>query len=123
MTTSTSTPALVRRYKQGALLPSLTVQWYDGPAQNAALVAFGSIAHTWSLKISKYGNTKALVTKTTGITGADTAPNVTIDWSAGEIDTLAPGEYSVQLVGTRTSDSKPRFCPQEIRIIIDPVMT
>jgi hypothetical protein len=91
---------------QGADLPDLTVEWRD---RLNNLVAFGSVAHTFSLKVGTPGQA-AVMTKTTGITGADTAPNVTIAWAAAaELNTLTPGHYDAELTATRTSDSKQRI--------------
>lgn len=119
----TSSGEYVLDYKQGALLPSVTIEWYDAPAANGVLVPMGAGTYTFELKIARTENGAALVTKTTGITGANTAPNVTIDWAAGDLGALAAGEYVVTLKATRVSDSKPRFLPARVRLIIAPVPT
>lgn len=93
-------------YVQGAELPSITFDWEDS---NGDLIHFGSVAHTFTLKIGEPGQA-ALLTKTTGITGADTSPNVTIDWAAsGELNTLTSGSHSGDLIATRTSDGRQRI--------------
>lgn len=89
-------------YTVGDELPSITIDWYvDG-----ALVDFSS-GYSWRLRVGR-GDTAALE-KTTGITGAATSPNVTIDWSADELDDLDGGQtYTAQLRARRTSDNKDR---------------
>lgn len=42
-----------------------------------------------------------------GVTGASTAPNLTVAWTSG-FGALAAGRYSLKVTGTRTSDSKVR---------------
>lgn len=92
-------------YVQGAELPSVAFDWEDSQGD---LIAFGSVAHTFQIKIGRPGQT-ALLSKTTGITGADTSPNITIDWAvSGELNTLATGTHHADLIATRTSDGKQR---------------
>lgn len=94
-------------YIQGAELPDLLIAWRDS-ANN--LIDFSS-GYTFVLKLGTPGSAAAL-TKSTGITGAATSPNVTIVWAvAAELNTLAPGHYPAHLVATRTSDSKQRVFP------------
>jgi hypothetical protein len=111
-------------YSRGALLPSRTIAWYDGPEPNASLIDF-SVPHTWALKVSRTQNGPNILaaTKTTGITGAATFPNVTIDWLAGDLGSLPAGEFWVQLAATRTSDSKPRFLPRRVKLVIEDVVS
>lgn len=66
---------------------------------------------TFSLKIGHAG-TAAILTKSTGITGAAGAgvepsgtPNVVIVWTAGEL-ALTPGRYSGQLTWTVSSKDR-----------------
>jgi hypothetical protein len=89
-------------YTVGDELPSIEIDWYvDG-----VLVDFSS-GYSWRLRVGR-GDT-ATVEKTTGITGAATSPNVTIDWSDGELpDPDAPTMYTAQLRARRTSDNKDR---------------
>jgi len=92
-------------YIQGADLPDLTLNWRDSQSN---LIAFGTVAHTFELKVGQVGSAASL-TKTTGITGADTSPNITIAWATtGELNTLVPGTYHADLTATRTSDGKQR---------------
>lgn len=92
-------------YVQGSDLPDLTITWRDS---SNAIIDFSS-GYTFSLKVGQPG-LSATVTKSTGISGASTSPNVTISWStSGELNTLTPGTYIAQLIASRTSDSKQRF--------------
>jgi hypothetical protein len=104
-------------YVQGADLPDLAFDWRDS---SGALINFSS-GYTFVLKIGEPGSA-ASVTKSTGITGAATSPNVTVAWAtSGELNTLAVGVYTVQLIATRTSDSKQRFL--EDRLTIKPAIS
>jgi hypothetical protein len=89
-------------YIVGDDLPSIEIDWYVG----GVLVDFSS-GYSWRLRVGR-GDT-ATVEKTTGITGAATSPNVTIDWAADELATLDGGQtYTAQLRARRTSDNKDR---------------
>lgn len=99
-------------YKQGAELPDLTFEWKDS---TGALIDFSS-GYTFSLKLGKPGQT-ATLTKTTGITGAATSPNITVAWStSAELNTLAGGVYTLELVATRVSDSKQRYLTDSLTL-------
>lgn len=120
MTTTGSMPTIGRRYAKGALLPSLAIDWYDGPASNASLVNL--TGHTFSYTLAKVSAPlRAVVSSNATFTGAATSPNLVVDWSTGSLDALEPGDYELHIVATRNSDSKPRHCPINIRITIDPV--
>jgi hypothetical protein len=106
-----------RTYREGATLPSLEIEWYAGPAANASLVDF-SVSHQWLVEISRTDGGPAIV-DTTSVTGAATAPNVTIAWDVTDLGALTAGVYWMQIKATRVSDSKVRFCPQKIRLVIE----
>ena len=59
------------------------------------------------MRVGKPGKA-AVIDKSSGITGAATAPNLTIAWAIDELAALTPGEWVVQIEATRTSDSKKR---------------
>jgi hypothetical protein len=89
------------RYKRNAELPSLEIWWLD---DDGVLVDM-SAASAFELKIGNVGSA-AVLTKTTGVTGAagsgtetNGTPNVTVAWSAGELN-LTPGPYTMQLSAT-----------------------
>lgn len=91
-------------YIEGADLPDLAITWYDA---NNLLVDF-SAGYTFELKIGQPGK-PALVTKTTGIGGFATAPNVVIAWNTtGELNSLPADTYTAQLKATRVADGKNR---------------
>lgn len=84
-------------YYRSAERPALELTLYD---DDGTLIDF-STGYTFSFKIGTSGATAAL-TKTSGITGAATAPNVTVTWSAGELN-LTPGNYRWQLTCTTSA--------------------
>ncbi len=90
----------------GQELPARPLNWLD---YNGDAVPFAT-GYTFTVKISaQTAPTTTLVTKTSGITGADTLPNVTIDWSTSDTASLtAPGKYVVRVIARRTADSKDR---------------
>jgi hypothetical protein len=90
-------------YMQGAELPDEAITWRDS---TGAVIDFSS-GWTFTLRVGKPGE-DALIEKTTGITGASTAPNVTIAWDQGELEPLTPGVWAVDITATRTSDDKQR---------------
>lgn len=99
-------------YIQGSDLPDLGLEWRDA---NGSIIDYSS-GHTFVVKVGVPGST-ALITKSTGITGAATAPNVTITWAtSGELNTLTPGIYDADVAATRVADSKQRFMRFQIRV-------
>lgn len=91
-------------YIQGADLPDLGFELRD---EDGNLLQLAS-GHTFELKAGQPGQAAALA-KVTGITGANTAPNVTVAWAtSGELNSITPGFYFIDLVVTRSSDSKQR---------------
>lgn len=101
-------------YHAGAELPDLHVTWRDDAGEVIDFAAGWSFV----VKVAPEGSKVASFTKTTGVTGSAAAPNVVIGWAtAGELSTLAPGRYTVQVVATRTADGKDRYLlgPLEIR--------
>lgn len=104
-------------YTQGAELPDLTIEWRDSAG---ALINFAS-GWTFVLKVGTPGSAADL-SKSTGITGASTAPNVTVAWAtSGELNTLTPASYPAQLIATRTSDSKDRVL--EFNLVVNKKIT
>lgn len=105
---------LTLTYIQGADLPDAAIEWRD---RNKQVIAFGSVPHTFALRVGEPGQA-AVMTKTTGITGADAAPNVTFAWAATqELNTLAAGTYTADLIATRTSDSRQRKLRFELVVL------
>ena len=103
------------KYRAGAELPDLALTWKD---TDGTVIDFSS-GWTFTVTVTGRGDTVAVFTKTTGITGAAGDPNVTIAWAvAGEISVLAVGAYDLQLRARRTADSKDRDYPGGIRLNI-----
>lgn len=105
-------------YVQGTELPDIQVTWKDSAG---VALTFTSTPHTFSFRIA---STPAFTKGTlggaqVGITRADTAPNVTIAFSAGDLDSIVPGTYRGQLWARRTSDSKDRQ-PLPFDFIVEP---
>lgn len=93
--------SLVLEVTPGAELPDRTLTWENSAG---TVINFATDPHTFKLEIAF----PTPVTKTTGITGGATTPNVTIAFAAGETDTWPRGGYSALLWARRTSDSKDR---------------
>lgn len=104
-------------YTQGAELPDLTIEWKDTAGN---LIDFSS-GYTFVLKLGVPG-AAATLSKSTGITGAATSPNVTVAWAtSGELNTIATGFYHAHLNATRTSDQKLRVF--KFGLTVDPAVT
>lgn len=101
---------------QGADLPDLALTWKD---RSGNLIDFSS-GWTFSVKVGVVAGT-ALITKTTNITGAATAPNLTISWATSEVGTLAAGSYVVEIIATETSDSRERKA--KVSLVIDKALS
>jgi hypothetical protein len=99
-------------YIQGEELDDMPVTW-----TNAARTLYDySTGWTFSVKVGEKGQT-ASFTKTTGITGDDADPNITVTWATtGELNSLAAGKYTVQIEAIRTSDGRSRFLQDELVI-------
>lgn len=99
-------------YIKGAELADLAVTWQDSDGD---VIDF-STGWTFSVKVGQPGEAAAF-TKTTNITAAAAAPNVTVAWSTtNELNSLDPGGYAVQITATRSADSKTRIMQTSILI-------
>ena len=92
------------RYHRGAERPALKLWLLD---DDNTLIDFSS-GYSFQFLIGVVGET-AVLTKTTGITGAAGAgvaptgtPNVTVTWAANDLD-IVPGSYVWQLKATTSS--------------------
>ena len=94
----------IATYVEGAEQPNITRDWY---APDGTLIDFAS-GWTFTVLVGVPG-TAAVVEKTDGITGAATAPNVTVNFEAGELDDLTPGRWSVQIVALHTLTQEQRI--------------
>ena len=68
-------------------LPAVQLEWLDG---TGALLDLS--AATFTVKLTSVTTGATALTKSSGITGAATSPNVTIAWSSSELN-ITPGTY------------------------------
>ena len=108
-------------YRTDQELPGLPIEWRDADDE---IINFSS-GWTFTARLAAASAPNVvLATKTTGISGAATSPNVLIEWAAGVFDDLTPAAdgstYLLHLYARRTSDSKDRVFrpgrPPEITI-------
>lgn len=106
-------------YIQGAELGNMPVTWTD---ENGTLLDFSS-GYTFTLKIGRRGET-AIVTKTSGMTGAATDPNLTVAWATtGELNLLTdPGTYVLQIEAKRSSDDRSYFMQDDNFVVVGAVL-
>lgn len=96
---------MAAQYVVGSELGDLAITWDDSDGD---LIDFSS-GYTFQVKVGEVGSA-ATFTKTTGCTGAATAPNLVVAWAtSGELNDLTAGNYTVQVAATRTSDGKVRI--------------
>ncbi len=100
--------------------PSIKLWLQD---DDGSLINF-STGYTFEFKIGKPGSA-AVVTKTTGITGAagsgnetSGTPNLTIAFAAGDLDALVPGAFGTkgQIKATQTAGTLDRIFSFDIEI-------
>lgn len=77
-------------------LPDLNFIWTDA-ANN--IIDFSAPGWSFRMVISRPPNA-AVVTKTTGILGLNSSPNVIVQWAVGELSALKPGRWYFQLTAT-----------------------
>jgi hypothetical protein len=112
----------MNNYYKDQELPALAFNWYDS---TGAIIDF-STGQTFTVKLCASATPNVVAyTKTTGVTGFVTAPNVTIDWTSSDFATLtADTTYNVVVYARRTSDSKDRVfnagTPPQITILTAP---
>lgn len=100
----------VVEYVKTAALGDLKVTWLD---TDGDVIDF-SAGYSFELKIG-HGGSAASLTKTTGIAGASTAPNVTVAWDSDDLSDIR-GDYVLQITATEDASSKPRILQKPIRI-------
>jgi hypothetical protein len=84
--------------------PSIHLVWKDGDGN---LINFAS-GYTWTVRLAQ--GSEAIVEKTTGIVGSSTSPNVTINWTIGELD-IAEGLYQLVVIATDNVNKDRVFRP------------
>lgn len=99
-------------YYRGAELPDAEITWLD----SAGSVINFSTGYTFQVKIGNSGSS-ALFTKSTGITGASTAPNILISWSTDDLSSLPAGTYDMDITANLTAQNKDRIQSTTITIL------
>jgi hypothetical protein len=91
-------------YMKGAELDDVALTW-SSPVTGL----YTDFVSGWTFS-ALIGQKEAVaeITKSTGFTPSATAPNLIIAWSAGELDPLAVGSYSVDVQAHHTATSKDR---------------
>lgn len=96
--------------------PSIHLCWKDGDDD---IINFSS-GYTWTVMLAQ--ENQAVLTKTTGVTGAATSPNVTINWGTGELD-IDEGLYDLVVIA-RDGASKDRVFrpgnPPQLQVVNTP---
>jgi hypothetical protein len=82
-------------YRADAESPSYCVEWRDA---NGDLINFAT-GYTFEVKLVNQATAVSALTKSSGITGAATSPNITVAWTTGELN-LTPATYQVHLTAT-----------------------
>lgn len=111
-------------YRKDQELPALPVTWKD---RDGAIRDFSS-GWTFTVKIALAdAPAVVLATKSSGITGAATAPNVLIDWAVTDWDNLTASaagiKYVAHIYARRNADSKDAvFPPIEFYLLTAPAV-
>lgn len=80
---------------EGADLPDVAITWSD---RLGAVIDLST--STFTVKVGSEAGGAATITKTAGVTGSATAPNVVIAWTTAEVGTLTEGRYVIEVVAT-----------------------
>jgi hypothetical protein len=92
-------------YRKGDELPNVPVYWVEKRPNQADLVYNLGAGWTFTVLVG-LPDEPALLTKTSGVTGAATLPNVSIVWDEGELDVLPADVYVATLVATEAATGK-----------------
>ncbi len=79
--------------------PAIQLTWKDS---TGTPIDFSS-GYTFKVMVSQLST--SLVNKTSGITGASTAPNITISWSANELN-ITEGIYDLIVIAANGSSER-----------------
>lgn len=83
---------------QGSLLPQTHIMW---TVDSGYLDGTG---YTWAMECADAATPATVLwTKSTGLTGqvgSATNPSLVVDWLAGDLGTLTPGLYTLEITGT-----------------------
>lgn len=88
-------------YRQDAELPDLGVAWYD---RDGNLIDFSN-GYSFTVKLVSQKDKTVALTKTAGIVGSNSKPNIIIGWVNNELD-IAVGLYDVVLKATNGSGDR-----------------
>lgn len=102
------------RMIEGADLPDVALTLEDRDGNTLDL----SSGWTFTVKVGPEAGA-ATFTKTDGITGDDTAPNVVISWETDEVGDLAAGRYVLELT-CRQGDTRER--KYKLPLVIEPAL-
>ncbi len=93
-------------WRADAEAPSFAVAWKD---RDGNLIDFSS-GYTFEIEFVR--NDEVVWSKTTGITGAATSPNVVVAWASGDLANLTSGvSYELHLTATDSSSNDRHFKP------------
>lgn len=98
-------------YIQGAELPDIEITWTDS---DGSVIDY-STGYTFTILLGQLGQA-AILTKTTGIVGNNTAPNIVVTWSNTEIESLAVATYVMQITARHTASGKDRKMHDSVTI-------
>ncbi len=87
----------ILRYTRGDELEPVAITWYQ---PDGTLYNFSS---GWTFRARIGTGSGFLVEKTTGFTGAATAPNLSLNFTTGELDGVASGTYHIDIQATLTA--------------------
>ncbi len=90
-------------YERGAELEDATFAWTE--PDGTSLIDF-STGFTFTLEVGVLAAGFTWLTKTSGISGAATDPNIVIEWTDAELAQVPTGTWTCRLTATRTSDSR-----------------
>ena len=93
--------------------PDYVVEWKD---RDGNTIDFSS-GYTFTVKLVAQDGTTVALTKTSGITGAATMPNVTVLWASGQLN-ITPGTYRLHLTATTGSSDRPYQPGAEDTVVI-----
>jgi hypothetical protein len=98
-------------YEIGEELDDVKISWPNPETGEPRNFASG---WTFEFKVGQLGQV-ATLTKTTGITGSATFPNIVISFAAGELE-IAAATYTGQVRARRTADNKDLICQFEFPV-------
>jgi hypothetical protein len=83
-------------YYLGSEDPTYPTTWTNS---DGVVIDFSAPGWSFELRLGHPGR-DAVLTKTSGIAGAATAPNITVTWATTDLDDIDPGTYLLQIFPT-----------------------